>query len=345
MKKQLTGIYMSLVLVSALLMGCGSTEMPASAPVEELQVTSSTAEWGATSEKMLAEDGTVVANGKLIYVITPATSNSNFKIESDAAEAEAIRLGYKTKAVSHDGDVTKQKELIHAAITEGASAIILDHAEADVSIDAVKIAKGAGIPTFCINTEIGTQGVAAAQIIPNYYQGAKLVGDYFTEAMGENGEYAELTGKPSDTNTAARSEAFHEVIDRFEGMNMVAQETANWDQTEAYEKTQSILQAYPNVKGIVCGNDTMAVGAAAAIQAAVLEGKVIVAGVGNSGGVLEQVTAGTIICTCVQPIAECAKMAVQQADTYIRTGITEFEEKQLVDCTLITQETTDKLPE
>ena len=42
---------------------------------------------------------------------------------------------------------------------------------------------------------------------------------------------------------------------------MVAQQSANWDQTEAYEKTEAILQSNPEITGIICGNDTMACGA------------------------------------------------------------------------------------
>ena len=51
-------------------------------------------------------------------------------------------------------------------------------------------------------------------------------------------------------------------------MKMVAQQTANWDQAEALAKTQTILQAHPNIKGIIAGNDTMALGAQAALEAA-----------------------------------------------------------------------------
>jgi len=49
---------------------------------------------------------------------------------------------------------------------------------------------------------------------------------------------------------------------------MVAQQSANWDQTQAFQKMETILQANPDIKGVIAGNDTMAVGAAAALKAA-----------------------------------------------------------------------------
>ena len=54
-------------------------------------------------------------------------------------------------------------------------------------------------------------------------------------------------------------------------MKMVAQQTANWSQTEAFDVMESLLQADPTVKGVICGNDTMGLGAQAALDAAGIE--------------------------------------------------------------------------
>ena len=87
------------------------------------------------------------------------------------------------------------------------------------------------------------------------------------EATGGKGDYAELLGLESDTNCQVRSNAFHRVLDQTD-MKMVAQQSANWDQTEGQSKAETILQQYPDITAIVCGNDTMACGAAAAVAAA-----------------------------------------------------------------------------
>src|SRR5512138_304846 len=80
--------------------------------------------------------------------------------------------------------------------------------------------------------------------------------------MGEKGNYVELTGKESDTNAGVRSQGYHSIIDKYPDMKMVAQQSANWSQTEAFQKMETILQANPDIKGVIAGNDTMAVGAA-----------------------------------------------------------------------------------
>jgi len=58
---------------------------------------------------------------------------------------------------------------------------------------------------------------------------------------------------------------------------MVAQQTANWSQTEALTVMESILQANPDIKGVIAGNDTMALGAQAALIAANRPDVVVVA--------------------------------------------------------------------
>ena len=333
MKKKRAGIFISLALMAALLAGCESVVAEARASGAEKQTADFMAEPEMAAKGQRPAEDAVVPNGKLIYIITPATEDIAVKVEADTAETEAKRLGYKTKAVSHDGDPAKQADLINAAITEGASAIILDSAEASTGTDAVKIAMGAGIPTFCIGREGSAQSAAVAHVVSNHDQGA----------MGGKGEYAELTGAVSDANAVSRSDAYHEVLDPYAAMTMAAQESVSGGQQEAFEKTKIIPQNHPNIKGIICGKDAMAIGAVTAIQAAGLEGKVIVAGYGGSDAARDQVITGNMICTCLEPFAECAKMAVQQADTYISTGVMESEEKQMIDCTLITPENAGKL--
>ena len=249
-------------------------------------------------------------NKGLIYVITPSHANPFFGAEAKIAVETAEKLGYTAKSVSHDDDANKQMELFETAIAEGAVAIILDNAGADATVAAVKKAKDAGIPTFLIDREISEDGIAAAQIVSNNYQGASIVAEYFVELMGEEGTYIELTGRDTDTNAHVRSQGFHDVIDEYEDMVMIAQDTANWDQTEAFAKMETLLQANPDVKGVICGNDTMAMGAYAALVAA---GKpdVIVMGFDGSDDVIQSIRDGGIKATGLQPVAAISITAVE----------------------------------
>jgi len=287
---------------------------------------------GGSSGKSDESSGSA-ATSKLIVIITPSPDNVFFKAEQDAASAEAKKLGYQTLVLSHDDDPTKQSQEIDTAISRKAAAIILDNAGADASVTAIQRAKDAKIPTFLVDREINKTGVAVAQIVSNNAQGAGLGGTEFAKLMGNKGEYAELTGKPTDTNAGVRSQGYHGVLDQYPDLKMVAQQSANWDQAEALSKTQTILQAHPTIKGIIAGNDTMALGAFAAVQAA--KKNIIVVGFDGSPDVVSSILKDGIKATVLQPASKISEMAVDQADAYIKSGKADQPEKQSVDCVLV----------
>ena len=115
------------------------------------------------------------------------------------------------------------------------------------------------------------------------------------------------------------------------------QQTANWSQTEAFDVMESLLQANPDVKGVICGNDTMALGAQAALDAAGMS-DVIVVGFDGSDDVNDSILAGKIDAGALQPVAEMAIQAAIQADEFISTGSTGKPEKQSIDMVLLTPE-------
>lgn len=278
----------------------------------------------------------------LIAIITPSHDNPFFKAEAVGAEAKAKELGYETLILVHDDDANKQSQLVDTAIGRGAKAIILDNAGSEASIAAVQKAKDAGIPSFLIDREINATGVAVSQIVSNNYQGAQLGAEEFVKLMGEAGNYVELLGREADLNAGIRSKGYHDVIDDYPDLKMVAQQSANWSQPEAFTKMQSILQANPYIKGVIAGNDTMAMGAWAALEAAGRK-DVIVVGFDGSNDVRDSIKAGGIKATVLQPAFAQAQMAVEQADQYIKTGKGPAEEKQLMDCVLINADNADKL--
>ncbi|WJS06246.1 D-ribose ABC transporter substrate-binding protein [Roseibium aggregatum] len=270
----------------------------------------------------------------LIAIITPSHDNPFFKAEAEGAQKRAEDLGYDTLVLVHDDDPNKQNQLFDTAIARGAKAIILDNAGADATVAPVRRAKEAGIPSFLIDREIKETGIAVSQIVSNNYQGAQLGAEEFVKLMGEEGKYAELLGREADTNAGIRSAGYHDVIDQYPDLEMVAQQSANWSQTEAYEKMETILQANPEIKGVISGNDTMAMGAWAALKAA---GRtdVIVVGFDGSNDVRDSILEGGIKATVLQPAYRQAQIAVEQADQYLKMGSTGQDEKQLMDCVLI----------
>ena len=285
------------------------------------------------------DDGDTGTPGPIV-IITPSHDNPFFKAEAEAAHARASELGYETLLLSHDDDANRQDQLIDTAITRGAAAIILDNAGADASVAAVRKAKEAGIPSFLIDREINATGIAVSQIVSNNYQGAMLAAQEFVSLMGESGRYVEFLGKESDTNAVIRSKGFGDTLGKYPELERVAQPSANWSQTEAFQKMETILQKTSDIQGVISGNDTMAVGVVAALRGAGRD-DVIVVGFDGSPDALNAIRAGDMQATALQPAVRIARMAVDQADRFIRTGSTGLPEKQSVDCLLVMRDNAD----
>ncbi|MBR9891370.1 D-ribose ABC transporter substrate-binding protein [bacterium] len=274
----------------------------------------------------------------LISIIVNDPSNPYWFTEGEVAKATAEELGYDANVAAHKGDTNTESNLVDTAITNQAKAIILDPANADGSVGAVKKAVEAGIPVFIVNAEINQSGLAKAQLVSNNAQGAALGAMAWVEAIGGEGSYVELFGAPSDNNAQTRSNGFETVLTQYPDLEKKAQEVANWDRTQGYSKMQSMLQANPDIKGVISGNDEMALGAIAALkEAGQLEG-MVVGGFDGSPDAVDAVKAGELTYTVLQPVAIFAEEAVRQADHFITNGeLMVAEEKQLFDCMLIDQ--------
>lgn len=325
--------------VALLSAGCSSSSSGSSAGATTSAAATSAAATDAASTAAAA--GGSGAKGGLITIIVNDPSNPYWQTEGNVAKAEAVRLGYKANVAASKGDTNTESNLIDTAITNKSVAIILDPANASGSIGSVKKANAAKIPVILVNAEINQEGLAKAQLVSNNAQGAAIGAQQWVKDVGDTGGFVELFGAPSDNNAATRSNGYKTVLSQYPTLKQVGKEVANWDRTQGHDKMQTLLQANPTIKGVIAGNDEMALGAIAALKQAGKLAQVKVGGFDGSPDAVSAVKAGEMQYTVLQPVATFAKKAVAEADSFIRTGKTGApQEKQAFDCILITKANT-----
>jgi len=183
----------------------------------------------------------------LITIIVNDPANPYWFTEGEVAKATAEELGYSAVVGAHTGDTNTESNLIDTAITNQSVAIILDPANADGSVGAVRKAVDAGIPVFLVNAEINQEGLAKGQLVSNNAQGAALGAQQWVEVVGDTANYVELLGAPSDNNAATRSNGYNTVLSQYPDLVRVGFDVANWDRTQGNNKMQSLMQAHPDI--------------------------------------------------------------------------------------------------
>jgi len=277
------------------------------------------------------------AAGTRIAIVISTLNNPWFVVLAEAARDRVAELGYEATIFDSQNDPAKEAAHYDNIVASGYAAVLFNPTDADGSIANVRRAKKAGIPVFCMDREINATDAAVSQIISDNYSGAVAIGQYFVEQIGETGKYIELLGLVGDNNTWNRSKGFHSVVDRFPGLEMVAQQSADFDRARALEVLESLLQANPDIDAVFAGNDAMAMGAYQGLVAAGKADHVKVFGFDGADDVIRLIGEGKIAATGMQFPKVMARTAAESADAYIH-GQRDFPQKTPVAVELVTQD-------
>jgi ribose transport system substrate-binding protein len=270
-----------------------------------------------------------------IAVVISSLNNPWFVFLGESAAAKAKALGYEAKIFDSQNNTALEADHFENVIASGYTAILFNPTDADGSVANVLKAKSAGVPVFCIDREINSTSAATSQILSDSYSGAVAIGKYFVQLMNKKGTYIELLGIVGDNNTWARSKGFHSVVDNYPSLKMVAQQSAEFDRNKAMDVMESLLQAYPDIDAVFCGNDGMAMGAYQALVSAGKDKKVKVFGFDGAEDVITSIGENKVAATGMQFPKIMAETAAQFAHEYIN-GRRDFPSKIPVAVELVT---------
>jgi ribose transport system substrate-binding protein len=277
---------------------------------------------------------TTANSPKKVAIVVSTLNNPWFVFLAETAAAQVRKRGHEAKIFDSQNNTAVETEHFENALASGYDAILFNPTDADGSVTNVKRAKEAGVPVFCMDREVNTTDGATSQILSDNYSGCVALAKYFVQTMNKKGKYVELLGLVNDNNTWNRSKGFHSLVDNYSGLQMVAQQSAEFDRNKAMDVMESILQAHPEVDAVFCGNDAMAMGAYQALSAAG-KGKVKVFGFDGAEDVVEAIRDGKVQATAMQFPQVIAESAADFADEYFK-GRTDFPKKIPVAVELVT---------
>lgn len=200
-----------------------------------------------------------------------STSNPFRSTETDSVTQQAQKLGIKLIQRNANADVNQQNSQIEEMIAQGAQVLIVAPENSDGLKPALDQAKAKHIPVLTIDRT--ATGTACSDFIgflgSDFYHQAQIAADDLAGATNGTANVAILLGSSGNNVTTDRTNGFTaEIKAKDPNIKVVAQQTANFDETTGQTVMEQLLQSNPNINAVYAENDEMAFGAIQAIKAA-----------------------------------------------------------------------------
>lgn len=222
-----------------------------------------------------------------------------------------------SNGIKNESDTAAQIDIVNQMIVKKVDALVIAPADSKALASVLKKAMDAGIKVVNIDNQLDvdvlkTKGMEVPFVGPNNRKGAKLVGDYLAKQLTAGDQVGIIEGVPTTTNAQQRTAGFKDAMDAAQ-MKIVSTQSGNWEIDKGNAVASAMLNEYPNLKALLAGNDSMALGAVSAVRAAGKAGKVQVVGYDNIKAIQPMLKDGRVLATADQFAARQAVFGVDTA--------------------------------
>ncbi|KDN72778.1 substrate-binding domain-containing protein [Streptomyces olindensis] len=241
-----------------------------------------------------------------------STLNNPFFVQIRAgAQAEAKRLGVDLTVTDAQNDASQQANQLQNFTTSNLGAIIVNPVDSDAASNSVKAADQAKIPVVAVDRTVNNAAVDTLVASDNV-AGGELAAKSIAEKLGGEGKIVILQGQAGTSAARERAEGFAKGLKAYPGIQVVAQQPADFDRTKGLDVMSNLLQAHPDVQGVIAANDEMALGAIKALGSKAGKSVHVVGFDGTPDG-LKAVEGGTLYASVAQQPSQLGKIAVDNA--------------------------------
>lgn len=269
---------------------------------------------GLLAVPALAQDKPVVG------LVMKSLANEFFKTMEEGARKFAEEDGsfeLIPVGMNSETDIDTQISAMENFITQQVDVICLAPADSVGLVPFVKKAVDAGIVVVNFDVTLDKQALVDNGLPkdflfvgPDNAAGAEMVGDYLGETLGKGAKVIIIEGNPGADNAKQRKEGFMRSVETYE-LDLLDSRTAHWETEEANTVMTNLLTSFPEVEGVMCANDSMALGVEKAIAAAGKTGEIEIVGFDNIGAVQELIKDGKILATIDQFGPQMAANAIK----------------------------------
>ena len=260
------------------------------------------------------------ADKPVVGLVMKSLANEFFKTMEEGARKFAAEDGtfeLIPVGMNSETDIDTQVAAMENFVVKKVDLIVVAPADSVGMVTSVKRAIDAGITVVNFDVTLDKQALKKAGLPedflfvgPDNAVGAQIVGDHLGKTLGNGAKVLIIEGNPGADNAKQRKEGFMRSVKKFD-LQLLDSKTAHWETEEANTLMTNLLTKYPDVQGIMCANDSMALGVEKAIAAAGKTGKIQIVGFDNIGAVQNLIKEGKVLATIDQFGPEMAANAIK----------------------------------
>ncbi len=219
--------------------------------------------------------------------------------------------------IKDERDLSRQVGLVDEMIAQGVGAIVIAPADSKALVSACKRAKDAGIVVVNIDNKLddgvlADQKIAVPFVGPDNRAGARKVGEYLARQLKSGDQVGVLEGIRTAFNGQQRRLGYEDAM-KAAGITIADSQTAQWEMDQANRIAAAMLGEHPQIKALLCCNDSMALGALAAVKSAGRSGEVRIVGFDNIAAIRSAIKDGSVLATADQHADSLAVYGIELA--------------------------------
>lgn len=231
--------------------------------------------------------------GISVYDMSSFITEGKEGIDKYAAENDIT-----VKWNSANNDVSTQADQVDQYVNAGVDAIIVVPVQAETLQPQVAEAKAANIPILDVNATLNNKSVSAS-VQPDDVAAGAQEAQMMMDKLNGKGNVVILQGPLGGSGEINRGKGIDQVLKKYPDVKVLAKDTANWNRSEAVNKTKNWISAFgDDIDGVISQNDDMGLGALQALKEANMSKPIV--GIDGIEDGLQAVKNGSFIGTSLQ---------------------------------------------
>lgn len=256
-----------------------------------------------------------------VALVMKSLANEFFRTMEDGAKAyqkaNADKFDLISNGIKDESDTSNQIRIVEQMIVSKVNALVIAPADSKALVPVLKKAADAGITIVNIDNQLDAEVLKSKNLNvpfvgPDNRKGARLVGEYLARDLNPGDEVGIIEGVPTTTNAQQRTAGFKDAMDARQ-MKIVSVQSGSWEIDKGNAVASAMLNAHPDIKALLAGNDSMALGAVSAVRAAGKAGQVRVVGYDNIKAIEPMIKDGRVLATADQYAAKQAMFGIDAA--------------------------------